>query len=438
MQYCVRCLYPANHPLGITFDADGVCSGCRIHEEKDALDWQARGERLGNLLDSFRSASGNNYDCIVPVSGARDSYFIVDTLKNVYGMNPLLVSYNRHHNTERGIRNLAYLRTVFNCDFVQMVMAPQRVTRITRETIRQLGSIYWHVLAGQTVFPVQAAVRYKIPLIVWGAHQGCDQVGMFSHLDEVEMTRKYRCDHDLMGIEAEDLVDRSEGLSESDLKLYMYPHDKELANVGVRGIYLSNYIRWDSKAQHEAMIDRYRYESALQQRTFDTYNDVDCLHYSGLHDHVKFLKHGYGKVTDHASREIRLRRLTRSEGLELVRRYTDVAPADKQTFLNWIGMDAGDFDASIDAQRNPQIWRRHTDGQWQLRDTLLNHLDDAPTSAMALGKKEGCDFRVTPSRDADADAGRYVLLNRGYIDRAPARVGEKTADEYYRREGPCE
>jgi len=432
MQYCLRCLYPANHPLGLTFDASGVCSGCRIHEEKDELDWAARGARLGSLLDRFRNASGNNYDCIVPVSGARDSYFIVDTIKNVYGMNPLLVSYNRHHNTERGIRNLAYLRTVFNCDLVQMVMAPQRVQQITRETIRRLGSMYWHVLAGQTVFPVQVAVRYKIPLIVWGVHQGCDQVGMFSHLDEVEMTRKFRCDHDLMGVEAEDLVGGSEELKESDLKLYMYPHDKELSKVGVRGVYLSNYIRWDTKAQHEAMIGRYGYETAMQQRTFDTYNDVDCLHYSGLHDHVKFLKHGYGKVTDHACREIRLKRLTRSEGVDLVRRFAGVGPADKQTFLDWVGMGANEFDTCIDSHRSPRIWAKDEAGNWYLRDRVFDHSDDTLGTSVALGKTEACDFVVTPSRDLSADESRYVLLKRGYIDSAPARVGEYTSDEHYR------
>lgn len=435
MQYCVRCLYPANHPLGLTFDAEGVCSGCRVHEEKDALDWEQRGAMLGRLLDRFRSNTGSNYDCIVPVSGARDSHFVVHTVKNVYGMNPLLVSYNRHHNTQRGIRNLAYLRTAFNCDFVQMVMAPQRVQKITRETVRRMGSMYWHVLAGQTVFPVQVAVRYKIPLIVWGVHQGCDQVGMFSHLDEVEMTRKYRCDHDLMGVEAEDLVGGSEGLTEQDLKLYMYPHDRELAKVGVRGIYLSNYIRWDSKAQHEAMIERYGYESAPQQRTFDTYNDVDCQHYSGLHDQVKFLKHGYGKVTDHACREIRLRRLTRGEGMELVRRYEGIEPRDKQDLLDWIGMDVNEFDRCIDAHRSPAIWQCSESGDWSLRDNVANHPCDARAEVAALGKIDDCHFAVTPSREPDADEDQYVLLKRGYVDSVPARVGAVSSADYHARGG---
>ena len=83
MKYCKRCLYPENHPLGIIFDEQGVCSGCRVHEEKDIIDWEKRGKKLERTLRAYKSESGKNYDCIIPVSGARDSYFIVHTIKNV-------------------------------------------------------------------------------------------------------------------------------------------------------------------------------------------------------------------------------------------------------------------------------------------------------------------------------------------------------------------
>lgn len=417
MKYCARCLYPENHPLGLTLDSQGVCSGCRIHEEKDELDWGERGKILGRLLDRYRNRSGRSYDCVVPVSGARDSYFIVHTLRKTYGLNPLLVSYNRHFNTQRGIRNLAYLRTWSDCDFMQMVVAPETVKRITRETIRRFGSIYWHLLAGQSVWPVQVAVRLKIPLIIWGAHQGLDQVGMFSHTDEVEMTRKYRCEHDLMGFEAEDLVGGTEGLKEHELRSFFYPHNRELSAVGVRGIYLGNYIRWDSKAQHESMIHQYNYETAHQQRTFDTYNDVDCQHYSGLHDWVKFAKWGYGKATDHASREIRLRRMTREQGIEMVRKYQFVAPVDKRPLLDWIGMPETEFDACIDSFRDSRIWGKNGSGNWALLDSVTNHLlDESAGAARLVQREDTCDFCVTQSKDPSANEQEYTLMSRGYVD----------------------
>ena len=418
MKYCARCLYPENHPLNLVFDEDGVCSGCRIHEEKDELDWTERRVRLGNLLDSYRNRSGRNYDCVVPVSGARDSYFIVHTLKREFGMNPLLVHYNKHYNTRRGHRNLAYLRTIFDCDIFSMVLSPQLLTAVTRRTLELRGSIYWHCLAGQTVLPVQVAARYKIPLVVWGAHQGLDQVGMFSHLDEIEMTRRYRKDHDLMGLEAEDIVSEADGLPERDLRPFFYPHDKEIESVGVRGIYLGNYIRWDSKAQHERMIELYGYETAAQQRTFDTYNDVDCVHYSGLHDYIKFLKFGFGKATDHACREIRLKRLAREDAAVLVRRYQDRRPSDLQAFLDWIRMDEASFWALIDRHRDSRIWSRDRAGAWCLADSVLDHPADAGEAALDVVDK--CEFQLTASRDPRADESEYVLLHRGFVDHAAA------------------
>ena len=419
MRYCTRCLYPANHPLHLVFDEQGVCSGCRVHEEKDVLDWQERGQRLGRIFDEFRSRSGKTYDCIIPVSGARDSYFIVHVVRNIYKMRPLLVTYNKHYNTQVGIRNLAYLRTLVGCDIVTLTVSPDTVKKITRATLERNASMYWHCIAGQTVFPVATAVRYKIPLIVWGAHQGCDQVGMFSHLDEVEMTRKYRKDHDLMGYEAEDLVRDSQGaLVESDLMPFKYPHDKEIESVGVRGIYLNNYIRWDSKAQHELMIRDWRYESIEQWRTFDTYNDVDCFHYSDLHDYIKFAKWGYGKASDHASREIRLKRLTREQGIDLVSRYQDLRPHPQrlQLFLEWIGMDERQLMALVDKHRAPDIWRTDDDGRFALRDSVLNHRSDEGVDDARLGVVDQCDFRVTPSKAPDVLDDHYVLIGKGWID----------------------
>ena len=337
MKYCTRCLYPENHPLNIIFNEKGVCSGCLIHEEKDIIDWNEREIKLKTILNNYKNTSGKNYDCIIPVSGSRDSFFIVHMIKNVYGMNPLLVNYNKHYNTPTGIRNLSLLRTIFNSDIMTMTISPEILKKITKASLLKMGSIYWHCLAGTTVFPVQIASKLKIPLIIWGVHQGCDQVGMFSHLDEVEMTRKYRKNHDLMGFEAEDLVDETLNLNIEDVRQFIYPYDKEIEKVGIRGIYLSNYIRWDTKSQHEKMINLYSYETLDQNRTFDSYNDVDCFHYSDLHDYIKFCKWGYGKVTDHTSREIRLKRMTREEGVDLVREYQNKPIISLNLFNEWLG-----------------------------------------------------------------------------------------------------
>ena len=404
---CKRCLYNEKHPLNLTFDNEGICSGCRVHEEKDNLDWNEREKKLKVILEHYRCKSGNNYDCIVPVSGARDSYFIVHLIKNKFKMNPLLVNYNKHYNTDVGIRNLANLRIKLDCDIITKTVNPNSVKQITRETLRRLGSLYWHCLAGETVFPVQTAVQHKIPLIIWGAHQGIDQVGMFSHLDEVEMTRKYRKEHDLMGFEAEDLFGEMENLTEDHLNPFYYPEDNYIQKVGIRGIYLNNYIRWDSRAQHEKMIKLYKYETALANRTFDIYNDVDSYIYMDLHDFIKDLKYGYTKVVDHACREIRLGHLTRSEAINLVKYYQSKEPENIKLFLEWLGVKQTAFNFVLDSIKNKNIWERNKNWRWIRKKSFVPN-DNTKNNNISFKP-----FTKTKKYKSSDSRKKYVLIGRG-------------------------
>lgn len=364
VETCKRCLYDTNHPLGLVIDDSGICSGCLIHEEKNNLDWRHRWEILKILVADYRCKDKRNYDCIIPVSGGMDSYFIVHIVKEKLGLNPLLVNYNKYWNTPLGIRNLANLRIKFNCDILIQNVNPHSVKRIVKTTLRSFGSIYWHCIAGQTVFPVQIAVRKKIPLIIWGAHQGMEQVGMFSHEHEVEMTRRYRKDHDLMGYEPDDLLSNFDVLSERDIWQYRYPEDEELNSVGVRGIYLNNYVRWDPKVQHELMIEKYSYETTRFNRTFDCYDFVDCYNYMNLHDLIKYYKTGISKVSDHATREIRHGRLLREDALDLVSYHQSFKPSFIDMFCEWLGTNQKSLEYVLDRHRNEDIWEQDNDRNW--------------------------------------------------------------------------
>ncbi|MEN9417821.1 MAG: hypothetical protein RI988_1441 [Pseudomonadota bacterium] len=408
LQHCRRCLYTSAHPLGLVIDAEGICSGCRVHEEKDRLDWRERWERLTRLVAPYRSTSGEQYDCIVPVSGAGDSYYIVHLVKERLGLNPLLVAYNKYFNTPLGIRNLAHLRIRFDCDIVQQNVNPRSVKKITRTTLREVGSMYWHCLAGQSVFPVQTAVRHRIPLIIWGAHQGLEQVGMYSHEDEVEMSRRHRKDHDLLGREADDLLTLFDTLKEEDIWQYRYPDDAALAAVGVRGIYLGNYVRWDPKAQHEQMVASHGYRSASVARTFETFDHVDCWNYMDLHDQMKLFRHGYSKVTDHATREIRHGRITRAQGLALVRRHEQAPLQHLDKFCQWLGVDPGGLQFLLDRQRNPLWWQPEGHGQWRFNGWSTRVTE--PTAAV-----DGAGFEANDRLD-HGERARYVTVGKGYPD----------------------
>lgn len=408
IQFCQRCLYADSHPLGLVIDEAGICSGCRVHEEKDSLDWDARWRDLETLVAPYRSRSGEAYDCIVPVSGGQDSYWIMHLVKERLGLNPLMVAYNKQYNTPLGVRNLANLRIRYDADFLLQTVNPHTVKQVTRTSLRLFGSAYWHILAGQSVWPVQTAVRYRIPLIIWGAHQGLEQVGMFSHLHNVEMSRRYRRDHDILGHEARDLPSLFDVLKNEDMAPWHYPDDADLHAVGVRGIYLGNYVRWDPKAQHEAMIAGHGYKTSAFGRTFDTYDHVDCFTYMGVHDLAKLYRQGFSKVTDHATREIRHGRLTRSQGLALVQQHEQVAPPYLEQFCQWLGMQPDGLQFVLNQHRNPLFWTEKKPGQWDFHG--WSTMGGAPDPAVP-----DMGFLSNDSQERDRGA-HYILIGRGYPD----------------------
>lgn len=360
--FCRECLYSSTHPLGITFDDTGLCSGCLIHKEKFHLDWNTRWKKLKQIVKLYKSKK-NNYDCIVPVSGGQDSYFILHLVRKL-NLNPLVVCYNKYFNTEIGIRNLANLRIKFNCDILFQNVNPVSVKKITRKTLTNFGNMYWPVLAGSTVFPVQISVKYKIPLIIWGAHQGLEQVGMYSHTHNVEMTRRYRKDHDLFGYEAENLLNSFDNVREEDIFQYFYPDDFQINRTGTRGIYLGNYVRWDPKSQHELMIKFYNYKSCSFNRTIDTYDYVDCHNYMNIHDLLKLYKHGYSKVTDHLTREIRFKRIDKNSALKLVKKYETNKIKNSKLFCDWLGIDHKSLNFLLNSHKNKKFWRNIDIDKW--------------------------------------------------------------------------
>ena len=397
VQTCRRCLYRSDHPLGLVIDADGICSGCRIHEEKDQLDWNGRWEELKQIVAPYRTRDSRNHDCIVPVSGAGDSHFIVHTVVNQLKLKPLLVTHNRYYNTPLGIRNLANLRRKFDVDILIQNINPNSVKAIIRTTLRRLGSFHWPAIAGQTVFPVQTAVSHKIPLIIWGAHQGLEQVGMFSHLHNVEMTRRYRKDHDLMGMEADDLLSIFDNLREEDIWQYRYPNWNDLNSVGVRGIYLGNYMRWDPLAQHHEMVKLFDYESAKQNRTFDTYDHIDDWHYADTHDWIKTLKHGYGKAVDHACREIRHGRISREEGIQLVKKYQARQPKKQGMLLEWLELDETGWDF---------VFKQHT-------QNFCENINEIIKNETPLPLKTSIIFSTNSSLERNRKAS-CITIGKGY------------------------
>ena len=340
---CKKCLYEDNHPLNLFIDDEGVCSGCRVHEEKYKIDWKDKEIMLKDLVKEYKNLN-NNYDCIVPVTGTADSFFIVDYVVNKLNLNPLLVSYNSHSINKLGWQNLAYLKTIFNLDHITKTISPRDVKAITRLTMNKLSSIYWHIHAGKTVFPVQVAKNLEIPLIIWGENEATEQVGMYSYDSNIEMSRKYRREHILLGVEAEDLIEMNE-ISEESLEALLYPEVSEINKYGIRGIYLSNYLEWDNYEQNKFVHKKYKFNIFNHSRTYDPYQNIDCYLYMTLHDVIKYNKCGYSKVLDHLTRDIRHKRIKKIDALEINKNISnkDFSEEILENFCSWLDLEKTSF-----------------------------------------------------------------------------------------------
>jgi len=412
MRYCTRCTYPqtiavGNQGRGTQFDEHGVCTGCKVAEEKEKIDWSAREKKLKEILERYRSKDKSNYDCIIPVSGGKDSHFQTYYIKEVCGLNPLLVTFNHLFNTHRGIRNLTNLVTKFGCDHIRFTPNPKAVKKLALLSLKKMGDFCWHCHGGIFTYPIQIAVKFNIPLIIWGEHGHLDLNGMFSLNDHVEMTKKGRQEFGLRGFEPEDMLDKELGITMADLRPYVYPSDEGLERVGVRGIYLGNYIKWDAKKQAELMIKKYGFEPGPQERTYNTYENVECHHCGGAHDYLKFLKFGYGRATDHTSQDIRLGRLTRKEGIDLVKNYDPKRPKDLDLILNYLGITEEEMLKYIEPMRDKNAWKKNSKGEWELIDPLWEHKDEQDIEKVRAKKKEGNTFIQPKESEEEND---YVIM----------------------------
>lgn len=372
--YCKRCVYPDVSAVPLSFDGEGVCTGCRVHQQKDKIDWDDRFRYFKELLYSYKSDS--NYDILIPVSGGKDSYYQTHIIVKELGLKPLLVTYHGNNYLPEGEENLLRMREVFDVDHIIFRPSQDALIKMNRLGFRVQGDNNWHAHCGIFSMPIQVAVRYKIPLILWGEHGFMDLGGMYSYSDFVEFTAKHRLEHALRGYDWHDFTDAGlekmgmgrfkEGLTEKDLLWAQYPSDEEIDDVGVRGIYLSNFVNWDANTHIKAMMNEYGWQQARQpfERTYRMMSNVDDMHENGIHDYMKFIKLGYGRATDHSCKDIRGRIMTREQGVEMVRRYDHVKPRrDLERWLDYVGMTEDEFDHTADKFRDPRVWSVEG-GQW--------------------------------------------------------------------------
>lgn len=373
MTYCTRCCYPIVAATPLTLDSQGVCSGCRTHNEQKTVDWKRRERMFRELCNDHRSRDGKTYDCLIPVSGGKDSFYQVHLLKMVYGMNPLLVTYNENNETELGRRNIQRMKDGFGCDYINVTPSVHVLKKMNRIGLRRIGDPDMHAHMGINSVPIQIAVRFGVPLIIWGEHGFMNLGGMHSYKDMVEYTARYRKEHLLRGFDWEDFVG-DEGLREQDLLWAKYPEDSEIERIGIRGVFISNFFGWNQDDHTKLMVEKYGFEvnPIPFDRTYKRDSNLNNIHDNGVHDYMKYVKFGYGRCTDHVCRDIRSGALTRDQGIALIRQYDHVVPGDLPRWLDYVGMTRTEFDAIADGFRDSRVWVRNEYGHW-IKDNIWDH-----------------------------------------------------------------
>ena len=367
IKYCTKCVMPETKP-DLYIDEEGVCSGCRYYEQRNQVDWREREQELFSILERYRAKSGGNYDCIVPSSGGKDSTYI--TLKMLeYGMNPLCVTATTDKLSDIGRRNIENIKRL-GVDYVEVSTNPRVRRKINRIALREVGDISWPEHLTIFTIPVRMAVQLNIPLIIWGENSQNENGGPVAMAEDRILDRRWLEEFGgLLGLRVTDLVGQ-EGIAKRDLIQYTYPSDEALKKVGVTGMFLGYFIPWDGHA-NALIAQSYGFESYphVVEGSIINYENLDNLQMR-IHDYFKFLKYGFGRATDWACLHIRRGRISRKQGIELVKKHDGGFPwtylgCSLQDVLEEIDISLDQFIAICDRFTNKRIFE--IDGKGKLK-----------------------------------------------------------------------
>jgi N-acetyl sugar amidotransferase len=364
LTYCTRCVMPDAKP-DLHLDGEGVCNACRSYERRKEVDWSTRYQELLGVLDRYRRSGGDTWDCIVPVSGGKDSTYQVIRMLQL-GLNPLCVTSTTCDLSEIGRQNINNLKNL-GVDYIEVSPNPKVRAKLNRIGLTQVGDIAWPEHVGIFTIPVRAAVQFRIPLIVWGENSQNEYGGPAAAADNHVLNRRWLEEFGgLLGMRVSDLVGQ-EGIEPKHLINYTYPTDEELKSVGVTGLFLGHYLPWDGLSN--ALIAQANgfasYGAAVEGSMVD-YENLDN-HQHGIHDYFKFLKFGFSRATDHACLHIRRGRITRQDGMEIVRNLDGRFPwtylgKSLEEILRPLDMTVDEFIKVCDKFTNKKIFKRDASG----------------------------------------------------------------------------
>ena len=359
MRYCKACLFPETKP-DLFFNEQGVCSACVSSiQKKTEIDWNNREKEFFEIINKYKKQPNEiGYDCLIPVGG-KDSTYQAYFMKEVCGLNPLCVCFETTSITELGQQNLDNISKM-GIDVIYFKKNYEVYKTMVIEGFKRVGDEMWPNHIGIFTIPVNIAVKFNIPLIIWGENPQQEYGGPLEAVENKYLNRKWLEEFGgLIGNRIQDMIGIN-GLTEKDLTPYFYPSDEEIEKVGVVGLFLGHYFFWDAKKQLE-IVKKHGFsvkEDGPVEGTYTNYENLDeKMH--GLHDYLKYVKYGFGRATDHACIDIRNNRIIRDEGLKLVKKYDGKYPHNSiNEFVKYSGMTKPEVDSIIDSFTNSMLFEK--------------------------------------------------------------------------------
>lgn len=365
MKYCSRCVTPYSRP-NITFDANGQCN-CATSSDKDQIDWDGR-EKLFDEVVAHAKTRSKSYDCLIPVSGGKDSTWqVLKCLEK--GMRVLAVTWRPPGRTKLGQANLDNL-VQLGCDHIDFTVNPEVEKKFTYLSYKKFGTTALPMHMALFNIPLTLAVRFSIPLVVWGENSafeygGTDDARKGFNLNSAWL-KKYGVTH---GTTAKDWL--SDDLSEKDLAPYFGPSDEELEKAGVLAVFLGYYYRWDPTVTYQiAAAHGFQGRPEGPRTGYYQFADLDD-DFIAIHHWLKWYKFGFTRTYDNLSLEIRNGRMTREEAIHILKNRGDETPSeDIEKFCAWLGITKEHFFEIAETFRNKEIWVKR-DGKWIIPEFLI-------------------------------------------------------------------
>lgn len=368
MEYCKKCVMPTTRP-GISFNEDGVCSACQAYDNRKNTDYNKRFKELETLCDKYRGVNGpNGYDCMIAVSGGKDSHFQVHIFKEVLKMNPLLVTVEDNFPlTDAGIHNLKNISEEFGCDLISMKPNIKAQKKIMRYTFEKYGKPTYFTDRYIYTYPLQMAVKFNIPLLVYGENINFEYGG--DQKMETPSASEQIYNGVASGIDINELL--LDGISLKDLNFFMPPNKEDMNKL--EPIYLSYFIEWNSSKNYIFAKSRGFHDLSHEwNRTHhvENYDQVDSRAYN-VHPWLKYPKFGHQFATDVASRLIRYGLINRDEAIELVKKHDhDLDSLCVRDFCEFLDYRESEFWAIVDSLYNKEIFQKDEIGRWVLKDPI--------------------------------------------------------------------